>query len=102
MKRRAPSDDKHYFSKVTAKGQITLPVRLRQRLGIRSGDLVEISARGNGKGGVIEVWQRPSLIESTAGLARPRGPFRWHEWDEIEEIGKDETARRFFEEEARR
>ena len=93
-----PSDNTHYLSKVTAKGQITLPMRLRQRLGIHPGDLVEVTAEETERGGVIEVRPRRSLIDATAGIARPKVPYRWREWDDVEEIAKDEVARRFYEE----
>ncbi len=37
------------LSKVTSKGQTTIPVSVRRRLGLKSGDLVEFKV---GKGGV--------------------------------------------------
>lgn len=89
-----PVQEGHYYSKVTAKGQVTLPADLRQRLGIEPGDLVEVNA-GEGEGGpVIEVRRRPSLIEATAGIARPKAGYRTPEWHEVEDIVKEEVARR--------
>jgi AbrB family looped-hinge helix DNA binding protein len=36
-------------AKVTSKGQITLPLNVRQRLGIETGDRVEFIDNGNGE-----------------------------------------------------
>lgn len=87
----------HYYSKVTAKGQVTLPADLRQRVGIEPGDLVEVRV-GVSDDPVIEVRRRPSLIEATAGIARPKVPYQPLEWDEVEEIVKEEVAQRLYQE----
>lgn len=87
-----------FYSKVTAKGQITLPADLRQRLGVQPGDLVEVRAGQNEDGTVIEVRRRPSLIEATAGIARPKVSYATPEWHEVEEIVKEEVAHRLYQE----
>lgn len=87
-----------YYSKVTAKGQVTLPAELRQRLGIGPGDLVEVRPGQGEDGPVIEVRRRLSLIEATAGMARPKSPYRPPEWHEIEELVKDGVAQRLYQE----
>ncbi len=35
------------FTRVTKKGQVTIPKKLRDRLNIKEGDLVEVSLKGN-------------------------------------------------------
>jgi len=35
------------FTRVTKKGQVTIPKKLRDRLNIREGDLVEVSIKGD-------------------------------------------------------
>ena len=92
------SDGKQYYSKVTAKGQITLPTELRHRLGIRPGDLVEVTAEEKEGGTTIAVRRRRSLIDETAGIARPKAPYEPLEWEEVEEIIRDEVARHVYEE----
>lgn len=88
----------HHFSKVTAKGQVTLPAELRQKSGIKPGDLVELRAGEGDEGVVIEVRRRPSMIEATAGIARPKVPYRPPRWDEVEEIVKEEVGDRLHRE----
>ncbi|MBI4321095.1 MAG: AbrB/MazE/SpoVT family DNA-binding domain-containing protein [Chloroflexi bacterium] len=90
-----------YYSKVTAKGQVTLPAHLRQRLRIEPGDLVEVRAGEGDDSQVIELRRRRSLIEATAGIARPKVPQEPRPWDEVEELVRDEIGRRVFEETTR-
>ncbi|MDP2663696.1 MAG: AbrB/MazE/SpoVT family DNA-binding domain-containing protein [Dehalococcoidia bacterium] len=92
-----PSGTAHY-SKVTAKGQVTLPAELRDGLGVKPGDVVEIRAGKGADGAVVEVRRRTSAIEATAGIARPKGAHQAREWHEIEEIAKEEVAGRLYEE----
>ena len=92
-----PGRERQYYSKMTAKGQITLPTELRRRLGIRPGDLVEVRAEETKAGTVIGVRRRPSLIEATAGIARPRTSYQPPEWDEVENLVRDEVGRRLNE-----
>jgi len=93
-----PKEEVYHHSKVTAKGQVTLPAELRQLLGIRPGDLVELRRGRDGGDRVIEVRRRPSLIEATAGIARPKVPYRAPRWDEVEEIVKEEVSERLHRE----
>ncbi|MDO8672383.1 MAG: AbrB/MazE/SpoVT family DNA-binding domain-containing protein [Dehalococcoidia bacterium] len=93
-----PIREDYYYSKVTAKGQVTLPAQLRQLLGIEPGDLVEVRAGKNEDTLVIEVRRRDSLIEATAGIARPKFAYEPLEWHEVEAIVKEEVGRRIYEE----
>jgi len=60
-----------FYSVVTRKGQITLPVEIRRALGIKEGDKVELSLSDAGQALVI---LRPvrSIAEATFGAVAPR------------------------------
>ncbi len=60
-----------FYSVVTRKGQITLPIEIRRALGIKEGDRVELSL---GKGDQALVILRPvrSVAEATFGAVAPR------------------------------
>ncbi|MBI2865637.1 MAG: AbrB/MazE/SpoVT family DNA-binding domain-containing protein [Chloroflexi bacterium] len=93
-----PMRGHNYYSEVTANGRITLPAELRQLLGMVPGDLVEVRASETGDSRVIEVRRCDSLIEATAGIARPKVPYTPPEWHEVERIVKEEIGRRVYEE----
>ena len=59
------------LTKVTRKGQITLPAEIRRRLGIKEGDKVALSISESGQ---AEVLLRPvrSVAEMTFGAVTPR------------------------------
>lgn len=60
-----------FYSVVTGKGQITLPVEIRRALGVKEGDKVELSLSDAGQALVI---LRPvrSIAEATFGAVAPR------------------------------
>lgn len=62
---------KETLSVVTRKGQITLPVEIRESLGIKEGDKVALSLADPEKGVVI-LRRVPSVAELTFGAVRPR------------------------------
>jgi AbrB family looped-hinge helix DNA binding protein len=66
-------------STVTRKGQITIPIEIRRRLGIQEGDLVEFTQE-NGTVGIVPL--RPER-------ARPAAP-------EIEGLPEDSVVRHVF------
>jgi AbrB family looped-hinge helix DNA binding protein len=86
MRKRIPL--REYHSSVSAKGQITLPVAWRQKLGIKPGDQVSIKL---GEDGMI-VSRAPSFLDfymSVPALDPPRTP------KEMTEIAAEEVAQEF-------
>lgn len=66
-----------YFVKVTRKGQVTIPKSLREALGIREGDLVEVSLEGD------------RVVLSKPGVPEPGEPVGPEEYEKIvEELEK--------------
>ena len=56
-------------AKVTSKGQITLPVALRRRLGVKPGDSVVFRTRG--KDVVLGMEQEEDVFEKYRGIGTP-------------------------------
>lgn len=81
-----------YRAKVTGRHAITLPADLCRRLSIRTGDLVEITLRGDAA--VLQAVDHPEVPDA-AGLLR--GYFSsWDDvntWLERERLGWDERDR---------
>lgn len=76
----------HYQSRMTSKGQVTIPAELRKALGLKSGDRVEFVQEN----GSVRVRRAESIVERVAGSFRissaPLDP------DEIREIVETEVA----------
>jgi AbrB family looped-hinge helix DNA binding protein len=72
-------------AKVTSKGQITLPVALRKRLGVKAGDSVVFKAKGNE---VVMTPQRDdSVFSKYRGIGTPGiGPGKKAVLDWVREI----------------
>jgi len=64
------------YTKITRKGQITLPAAIRKELGLRQGDRVEVTVTRSGKAGAV-VRRAESVVERTAGSLHRSGvgPF---------------------------
>lgn len=58
-------------AKVTSKGQITLPAKLRDQLGIKPGDRLDFERNKDGK---VELVARTERLEDLAGILRRDGP----------------------------
>jgi antitoxin PrlF len=58
-------------AKVTSKGQITLPAKLRDQLGIKPGDRLDFKRHKDGK---VELVARTERLEDLAGILRRDGP----------------------------
>ncbi|HEX9988847.1 MAG TPA: AbrB/MazE/SpoVT family DNA-binding domain-containing protein [Chloroflexia bacterium] len=65
---------KQFFTSVTRKGQVTLPVEIRRLLGIRAGDKVALSLITEAESGEPQVIVKPvrSVAEMTFGAVPPR------------------------------
>ena len=62
------------YTRVTRKGQITLPAAIRRQLGLKEGDRIEVTLTKSGKPGAV-VRPAESVVERTAGALGGRGPF---------------------------
>ncbi len=60
-----------YRAKVTAKGQVTLPKGLRARLGLKTGDYLQIKETGQGY--LLEKEQDELRFHKFAGLLQVKG-----------------------------
>lgn len=76
---------------MTSKGQLTIPKRVRERLGLHAGDRVEFVER---EGGEVVLTKRTGTFEDLAGILShyatdtPIGP------DDIEEARREEYEER--------
>ena len=67
---------------VSSRGQITLPARLRKRLGIRSGDVVILEERGN------EVVLKPAIVLEVQNYSDEQIA----EWDAEDKLSDQERS----------
>ncbi|HEX2256810.1 MAG TPA: AbrB/MazE/SpoVT family DNA-binding domain-containing protein [Afifellaceae bacterium] len=58
-------------AKVTSKGQVTLPAKLRRRLGVKPGDRIDFIERETGK---IEIVARRKTFADLRGILAYDGP----------------------------
>lgn len=78
-----------YQSRMTSKGQVTVPAELRKELGLEPGDRVEF-VRENG---TIQVRKQESIVRKLAGsVPTPPGRENWT-WEEIREFTEHEIAK---------
>ena len=59
------------ISTISSKGQVTIPIDVRRRLGLHRGDLVEFRVEGDGSVTLRPVGRRASDVYGF--LSRPRG-----------------------------
>ncbi len=59
-----------HLTKVTRKGQITVPAEVRRALGLREGDSVAVTLDA----GQVRLERRPGVVERTAGALRSDRP----------------------------
>ena len=83
------------LTKVTRKGQITLPVQIRRKLGIKEGDKVAVSMADSGRAEVVLKPVR-SVAEMTFGIVSPRQ--RPEDFKALRALFEDETAQEVSEE----
>ena len=59
---------------VTSKGQITIPLAVREKLGVDTGDRVEFIDLGNGQFGLVPATEEINSLKGT--IRRPVRPVR--------------------------
>jgi AbrB family looped-hinge helix DNA binding protein len=57
------------YTRVTRKGQITLPAAIRRQLGLKEGDRIEVTLTKSGKPGAV-VRPAESVVDAIAGSVR--------------------------------
>lgn len=60
-----------FSAKMTSKGQITLPAKLRKHLGVKAGDRIDFVEAGEGK---IEIVPRKKRLADLRGIIPYDGP----------------------------
>jgi AbrB family looped-hinge helix DNA binding protein len=87
-------DMREHLTKVTRKGQITVPVEVRRALGLQEGDNVAVLV-GDGQ---VTLERRASIVERTAGALRSNQPALTPQQEqEAFETGVAEDVRRGLE-----
>jgi antitoxin PrlF len=85
---------REHLTRVTRKGQITVPIEIRRALGLREGDKVAVLLED----GRATLERRPSIVASTAGIFRTgRPPLSPEDEQEGFERGVAEDVRRGLE-----
>lgn len=78
-----------YRSRMTSKGQVTVPAALRKELGLAPGDRVEFVQEN----GSVRVRKAESVVMRSAGSVQPPpGRENWS-WEEIREFTEREIAK---------
>lgn len=78
-----------YRSRMTSKGQVTVPADLRRELGLEPGDQVEFIQEN----GSIQVRKAESIVMKLAGSVKPPpGRENWT-WEQIREFTETEIAK---------
>ena len=80
-------------STVTSKGQVTIPKRIRQDLGIRQGSTVVFATR-NGKAEMRVLHRAPEAIESGFGMLDGRGKRLPADFDPASLLAPKQAGRR--------
>ena len=76
-------------SRMTSKGQVTVPAELRRELGLEPGDRVEFVWEN----GSVSIRKAESIVRKLAGsVTPPPGRENWT-WDEIREFTEREVAK---------
>jgi antitoxin PrlF len=85
---------REHLTKVTRKGQITVPVEVRRALGLREGDNVAVLLDGD----QVKLERRESIVARTAGMLKIDRPTLTPEQEQEEfERGVAEDVRRGLE-----
>ena len=82
---------REHLTRVTRKGQITVPVEVRRALGLREGDSVAVLLED----GRVTLERRPGVVARTAGIFKSgRPPLSPYQEQEEFEGGVAEDVRR--------
>ncbi len=77
---------KEFTSSVSPKGQVTIPIKIRKRLGVKPKDKVAFYIEGD----EVKIAPVTSALDESYGSVAPLKPPR--NWNEIEEIAREEQA----------
>ncbi|MCL4416777.1 MAG: AbrB/MazE/SpoVT family DNA-binding domain-containing protein [Actinobacteria bacterium] len=75
-------------TKVTRKGQVTIPKEIREQLSIKESDNLEVKVVGNSI-----VMERLGSFENLRGSVKIPNKYKNMKWKEIESIAQGEHAR---------
>lgn len=85
------TEDKEYVATITSKGQVTIPVEIREQLGLGARDKVIFRL---GKGNRVELEPLPMSLEEAYGSVAPLG--RPENLEELQRIAKEEREDRWL------
>jgi AbrB family looped-hinge helix DNA binding protein len=66
-------------SKISSKGQITLPIEIRKRLGVKEGESVKFVVDTDGRTVVLPVREEKNVFEKWIGIAPPMSEFGYED-----------------------
>ena len=84
-------EDKEFVATITSKGQVTIPIEVREQLGLAARDKVIFRL---GKGNRVELEPLPMSLEEAYGSVAPLG--RPENFEEMERIAKEEREDRWL------
>jgi AbrB family looped-hinge helix DNA binding protein len=80
-------------TKITRKGQITIPKEIRDKLSLKESDNLDVKIMDN-----LIVMERIESFDSLKGSLRIPQKYRKKNWNEIESIAQTEHAREVMDE----
>jgi AbrB family looped-hinge helix DNA binding protein len=80
-------------TKITRKGQVTIPKEIRDKLSLKESDNLEVKVINN-----FIVMERIKSFDSLKGSLKIPEKYRKKSWDEIESIAQSEHAREVMDE----
>jgi AbrB family looped-hinge helix DNA binding protein len=83
----------NYYTKLTRKGQITVPADIRRELGLSEGDRITVSSED----GVVTIRRADNVAERTAGIFHKYAIFPPPSAEELREMASDAWAEAAFE-----
>jgi AbrB family looped-hinge helix DNA binding protein len=80
-------------TKITRKGQITIPKEVREKLSLKASDKLEVKVVGN-----FIVMERFEHFETLRGSLKIPAKYKENSWKEIEAISQKEHAKEVMDE----